>query len=292
MCAFTTMSLVCLSHFVFSKVWRYDSWVCISSPVLEKDCVLKTSWRARRFLTTSACPSVLEELFPHSFPHGGLQWGQHFHEQYAQCSGLWLQREQTGTCLYSPQFLMELTLYTCPNISEASLRHHTNPRMWRNGMGCLCSTQLSNDSGCLKLLRLPEWHHPPEADREGTRTRQKQCNEYHLHSHMVGWGSYITYRRSGCVVSLPVQLEERKQGFWGYGWTFPNSSTTTKSGDQETFWREILQKLLRIFKFSCAIFDLNLLILVHHLHLFLINWKVKHLSFPSLGTRLFCFLTV
>lgn len=117
-----------------------------------------------------------------------------------------------------------------------------------------------DDSGCPRLLRLPGWHHHPEADGEGTRARQKQCND--LHSHTVGRSlvicSYLTYRRSGCVVSLAVQLEERKQGFWCYSWTFPNSSTTIKSGDQETFWREILQKLLRIFKFSCTIFDLNL----------------------------------
>lgn len=63
----------------------------------------------------------------------------------------------------------QLPFYTCPNIPEAPLRGRMDTRIWRNGMGCLYSTQLPKDSGCRRLLRLPRWHHHPGADGEGTQ---------------------------------------------------------------------------------------------------------------------------
>lgn len=60
----------------------------------------------------------------------------------------------------------QLPLSTYHNIPEASLRYHMDTRIWRNGRGCLCSTQLSKDSGCLRLLRLSGWCHHQEADGE------------------------------------------------------------------------------------------------------------------------------
>lgn len=152
----------------------------------------------------------------------------------------------------------QLPFYTCPNIPEAPLRGRMDTRIWRDGMGCLYSTQLPKDSGCRRLLRLPGWHHRPGADGEGTQRTKAEimyCTPLALIRGWLELGHVTIYNTKEVGMCSFSGCPGRGENMGGSG--APDGPFQTPlqllSRDQETFWRGTLEKFPEDFQiFKCA----------------------------------------